>query len=82
MEHIFLTTFREHPDFNAQDELNEIKTHIQVNRSIQEFLRGELEPDVVLDMLDHFGFDPVQYVLEVTENLNLLVCQNIPWDNT
>ncbi|MBC1238705.1 hypothetical protein [Nostoc sp. 2RC] len=44
-----------------------------VNQAANDWLRGRLDTGTYFDMLDHVGIDPLNFVTEVEEHVNLLV---------
>jgi hypothetical protein len=74
-----LTTFeRQNPDFSGADRLQEVAAFIQRQRAIARCLDGLESPDVVLDLLDSQGLDPIAYVDEVEAAVELVIVQSLP----
>lgn len=62
MHEVFYTYFQPHPDYNFEDIVAESNRLFQRQRAIQAMLDGILPPDILLDMLDEHGIDPIEYV--------------------
>jgi len=73
----FSTCYRDHPDFNQSDHLQEAEALIQRQETIQSFLLGEESADYLLDMLEYQGIDPVAYVEMVESNVDHLINHQI-----
>jgi len=66
----FSTYHRHELDFNESDSLQESEALIQRQETIQSVLYGEADADYLLDVLEHQGIDPVEYVAMVEANVN------------
>lgn len=77
----FGTYHLDHPDFNPQDDRAETQRLIQREDAIEQFLRGEVEEDYLLDMLqEHTGIGADAYIDVVTSNVDHIINNNIPVD--
>lgn len=76
-----LTTFQiEHGDFSAADIEAESIRYLQRQRVISACLDGREHPDLVLDMLEAHSIDPIAYVDEVEEGIDLIISQGLDVD--
>jgi hypothetical protein len=77
----FSTVYRDNPDYNAADELTEAQQLLQRQQMIGKFIKGEVDPDTLLDLLESQGFDPVEYVKQVEVNAAAIIADGaIPHD--
>ena len=72
------TVLRESPDFNSSDSQHEINQLIVRQTAIQDCLTGEQHADVLLDILDSQGINPIEYVACVEQNINFLLSNQLP----
>jgi hypothetical protein len=74
----FLTYFRDEPDHNAADSLEECRRLFQRQEAIEKCLRGEVPAEYVLDLLAQQGVSPDAYVDCVESNVSFVLANNIP----
>lgn len=76
-----ITTFQiEHGDFSPADIEAESIRYLQRQRAIAACLDGREHPDLVLDMLEAHSIDPVAYVDEVEEGIDLIISKGLMVD--
>lgn len=69
----FLTSFREHPDYNPSDVLNEINLMVIRNIAVEDCLEGTVSEDYFFDLLAEQGIEPSLYVDAVTDEIDYLL---------
>ena len=67
----FLTFFDPNPDLSPTEIEKEFNQMVERNQALDDFLGGKLPASDVLDILEANGVDPVEYVIEVDNLLNL-----------
>ena len=65
----FLTYYRENSDYNAADARNEVALMNTRNEAIESFLAGDVQEDYLLDLLDHQGIEPEEYIQSVEDEI-------------
>jgi hypothetical protein len=71
------TLFVAHPDYDLQDERNEVDRLWQRQQAIDGLLSGTVPLDYCLDLLDEQGINPVQWVDASIENINLVMANDL-----
>lgn len=69
----FLISFRDHPDYDASDVLNEINSMLICNIAAEDYLEGTASEDYFFDLLAEQGIEPNLYVDAVTDNIDYLL---------
>lgn len=85
-EYAPLETFiLDHPDFNQQDEINELFRHRQRQQQLDKLLRGQITPCDYVDALAELGLDPDQFIATAIDNMAYVMandllagCENSP----
>ena len=67
------TFYRENPDYNLADSINETRLLIQRQGMVDKVLSGDEQPDTLLDLLDSQGLDPIEYINSVEFNVQLVL---------
>lgn len=52
--------------------ISELQNTLLLNQAADDWLKGKIPADVYFDMLAQFGIDPIEFVGEVWEHLELL----------
>lgn len=73
----FTTYFRDNPDFNESDRLNEVANLIQRQDLIQSVAEDGAPLDELLDVLEFQGIDPVEYVALIAANVEFAIAENL-----
>jgi hypothetical protein len=74
----FSTTFRQLPEV---DDITEAQQLIERQTAIQNCLLGREQADVVLDLLELQGIDPIAYIEAVESNVNFVIANDIIFDD-
>ena len=69
----FSTYFCENPDFDGADSQKQSEQLIQRQELIQQVVYGEEQINVLLDLLEQQGIDPVDYVSFVEINVKEVI---------
>lgn len=75
-----LTWRTESPDFNAADNQREIEFLFARQQAIDGMLAGTVPPDVVLDLLEFQGLNPIEYADRAIANMDRAIAQNMEPD--
>lgn len=71
------TNYRDNPDFNYLDSLNEFELLKTRQQAIGALLKGDMHPDDLLDLLDEQDIDPLEYAEAVAEAVDFVIRNQI-----
>lgn len=72
------TNYRDNPDFNHLDALNEFELLKTRQQAIGAILKGDMNPDDLLDLLDEQDIDPLEYAQAASEAINFVINNQLP----
>ena len=78
----FSTCLRDFLDFTNQDDIQEAQQLIQRQTAIQNCLLGKESPDLILDLLEFQGIDPLAYVEAIEANVNFVIANAVVLDDS
>jgi len=69
----FLTFFRENPDYSESDSLSECRALWERQGAVDQVIRGEEHPDLLLETLYDQGIEPSDYVDGVVNEIDYIM---------
>lgn len=75
----FLTYYRDNPDYNDSDALNEFNLMVARNEVVQSFIAGNCTAEYLLDFLEFHGINPDIYVETIEDNVDDFIARPLAW---